>query len=102
MKKYDKLVRDKIPDIIEQDRRKAVYHVLSDQNYITELDKKLREEVNEYIEDKSLEELADILEVIFAICKARGHTIDLLEDRRREKAEERGGFEAKLFLEYVD
>ncbi len=102
MRKYNKLVRDRIPEIIAQGGNNAVYHVLSEQDYITELDKKLGEEVNEYLQDKNLEEMADILEVLYAICKARGFTEEELEEKRREKAEARGGFEKKLFLEYVD
>lgn len=102
LKKYNKLVRDKIPEIIEKDGRKAVYHVLSEGEFIAELDKKLNEEVKEYQKDKSLEEMADILEVLYAISKARGYTVDELGSKCREKAEERGGFDKKLYLEYVD
>jgi len=102
LKTYNKLVRDKIPEIISQDGRKAVSHILSEEAYIAELDKKLIEEVNEYIKDKNLEEMADVLEVLYAVCKARGYTIEELETKRKEKAEIRGGFHEKIFLEYVD
>nr|WP_288826882.1 nucleoside triphosphate pyrophosphohydrolase [uncultured Clostridium sp.] len=100
MDKHNKLVRDKIPEIIESSGRKAVYHVLSEEEYLTALEKKLQEEVEEYQEDKSLEEMADVLEVLYAICEARGYTKEELDAKRREKFIERGGFERKLFLEY--
>jgi predicted house-cleaning noncanonical NTP pyrophosphatase (MazG superfamily) len=102
LKTYNKLVRDRIPEIINKDGKNAVSHVLSEEDYIAQLDKKIIEEVNEYIEDKNLEEMADILEVLYAICKARGYTIEDLDNKRKEKAETRGGFQEKIFLEYVD
>ena len=98
---YNKLVRDKIPEIIEKDGREAVYHVLQEVDFIAELDKKLNEEVKEYQKDKSLEEIADILEVLYAICKARGYTVEELDAKCKEKSEERGAFDKKLYLEYV-
>lgn len=102
MKKYNKLVRDKIPEIIENNGQVPKSHILSDEDYNVELDKKLLEEVYEYQADKSLEELADILEVLYAICNARGYTIKELEEKRKEKYIERGGFENKIFLESVE
>lgn len=102
MKKYNKLVRDKIPEIIEKDGHEANFHILSKEDFIIELDKKLVEEVKEYQMDKELEEMADILEVLYSICKARGYTIKELEAKRREKFEERGGFDKKLYLETVN
>lgn len=102
LKKYNKLVRDKIPEIISQDGKIAVSHILSEEDYLTELDKKLMEEVKEYIKDKNLEEMADVLEVLYVICNARGYTIEELETKRKEKAELRGSFQEKIFLEYVD
>lgn len=102
VRKYNKLVRDKIPDIITGDGGKAAYHILSEEKHIVELDKKLNEEVKEYQADKNLEEMADILEVLHAICKARGYTIEELEAKRRGKAEVNGSFDEKIFLEYVE
>ncbi|BCN31675.1 nucleoside triphosphate pyrophosphohydrolase [Anaeromicropila herbilytica] len=102
MKKYNKLVRDRIPEIIEKDGHKAIYHTLSEKDYIQALDKKLLEEVKEYQADKSLEEMADVLEVLYAICNARGYAIEELEAKRIQKKVERGGFDKKLFLEYVE
>lgn len=102
LKKYNKLVRDKIPEIIQQDGGKAFCHVLSDEEYISELDKKLNEEVQEYQKDKNIEEMADVLEVLYAICQARGYSIADLEAKRKEKVDSRGGFKDKIFLEYVE
>ena len=97
---HNKLVRDKIPEIIANNGRKAKYHVLSEEEYRAALDKKLLEEVEEYQVDKNLEEMSDILEVLYAICKAGGYTREDLEAVRKEKYQKRGGFERKLFLEY--
>ena len=71
-----KLVRDKIPQIIIADGRTPIVRTLSDEEYLSELDRKLNEEVAEYQADKSLEEMADVLEVLLAICEARGHSVD--------------------------
>lgn len=99
---HNKLVRDNIPEIIRQSGKLPVYRQLDDVSYQKALDQKLSEEVQEYLTDKNLEEMADILEVLFAICKARGYTIDELMEKKKEKAQERGGFSEKLFLEYVE
>lgn len=83
MQEYNKLVRDKIPIIIEESGRKAITHVLSKEEYLAALEVKLNEEVAEYQEDKSIEEMADVLEVLQAICVARGYTLDQLEEKRK-------------------
>nr|WP_308743301.1 nucleoside triphosphate pyrophosphohydrolase [uncultured Anaerocolumna sp.] len=102
MKVHNKLVRDKIPEIIKASERNAVIHILSDDEYIAALETKLNEEIVEYQADKNLEEMADVLEVLQAICIARGYTIEELEAMRAKKANERGGFTEKIFLEYVE
>ena len=84
---YNKLVRDKIPEIIKNSGKKAITTVLNEEEYLTELDRKLNEECAEYQQDKSIEELADMLEVIYAITVARGYSVEELEQVRREKAE---------------
>lgn len=99
---YNKLVRDRIPEIIEEGGNSAKTKILTDEEYIAELDKKLIEEMNEYLESGSLEELADLTEVIRAVALARGHSLDELEKVRSRKAEKRGGFEKKIFLVEVD
>ncbi len=92
-----KLVRDKIPQIIIADGRTPIVRTLSDEEYLSELDRKLNEEVAEYQADKSLEEMADILEVLLAICEARGHSVDELIEVRDKKREKRGGFRDKVY-----
>lgn len=101
MKSFYKLVRDRIPEIIEADGKTCVYETLSDEEYIRLLDQKLNEELAEYQESKSLEELADLLEVMQAVVRARGWTLDELEQVRADKAAERGGFVKKILLKEV-
>ncbi len=101
MTTHRKLVRDKIPQIIENSGKTCQTRVLSDDEYITALDMKLREELNEYLADGSMEELADLLEVMMAAAEARGHTFDEVEAIRRDKAEKRGSFHDRIWLESV-
>lgn len=102
MKIYNKLVRDKIPQIIEEDDKVCKIHILLQDEYIEALETKLLEEVSEYQQDKNLEELADVLEVLQSICIARGHSLEQLEELRKKKLDERGGFRDRIFLEYVE
>ena len=101
MPMYHKLVRDLIPEIVEADGKTCVCETLSDKDYLCLLDQKLNEELAEYQESKSLEEMADLLEVMQAVVKARGWKIEQLESLRAEKAAKRGGFEKKLLLKEV-
>ena len=98
---YHKLVRDRIPEIIEASCKTCSCRILPDSEYLEMLDEKLNEELSEYQESKSMEELADLMEVIRAAAKARGSSIEEVEKIRREKAEKRGGFEKKILLEEV-
>lgn len=99
--KYDKLVRDKIPEIIEGKGKKAVVERLEDAAYKYYLDEKLGEELQEYLESDSVEELADIIEVIYAIAKYKRVAIQELEAIRSQKVEARGAFEKRLLLKEV-
>ncbi len=101
VKSYDKLVRDKIPEIIEASGKKCVTSVLSEEEYLKKIDEKLAEELEEYYKDRNLEELADLVEVIYAAAKARGYTTEELECCRRKKADERGAFEKRILLKSV-
>ena len=92
-----KLVRDKIPQIIIAAGKTPITRILDQEEYLAELDKKLNEEIAEYQADKSIEEMADVLEVLLAICQARGHSVEELMKVREEKREARGGFEQKIF-----
>lgn len=96
--RYNKLVRDRVPEIIEADSKRCVCSALSDDEYLVRLEEKLNEELAEYLESKSMEELADLLEVIRAVAGARGSSIEEVEEIRREKAAKRGGFEKKQLL----
>lgn len=100
-KSYHKLVRDRIPEIIEEGGKICVYETLTAKDYIVLLDQKLNEELTEYQESKSLEELADLLEVMQAVVRARGWTLEELEQVRADKAAKRGGFEKKILLKKV-
>ena len=98
---YNKLVRDRIPEIIEATGKTCAVETLSDGDYIRALDAKLDEELAEYHRDQNIEELADLLEVIRAAAAARGYAVEELERVRAEKAARRGGFERKLYLREV-
>ncbi|MBE5786974.1 MAG: phosphoribosyl-ATP pyrophosphohydrolase [Clostridiales bacterium] len=100
-KHYDKLVRDEIPGIIRQSGKECRWRQLSHEEYLAMLDQKLQEELAEYQESKSLEELADLMEVIYAAARARGSSPEELERIRRNKTETRGGFERRILLEAV-
>lgn len=102
LKRYDKLVRDRIPEVIQAQGKKVVWRILTEEEHLVKLEEKLYEEVEEYQEDKSLEEMADVLEVLYSICSARGYTAAELEAEREKKAKNRGGFKDRIFLEYVD
>ena len=95
---YNKLVRDRIPEIIEAGGGQCRTAILSDDEYLAVLDAKLDEELAEYHRDQNIEELADLLEVIYAAAAARGYTVEELEAVRAEKAEKRGGFARKILL----
>ena len=98
IKKHNKLVRDRIPEIIETSGAKCKTEILSDEEYLKMVDAKLDEELAEYHKDRNVEELADLLEVIRAAALARGYTLEELERVRAQKAEKRGGFEKKILL----
>ena len=102
IKVYNKLVRDKIPEIISSQGKKCTVEVMEDEEYLKMIDKKLSEELNEYYEDGSVEELADLLEVIYSASVARGCSVEELERIRCEKFEKRGGFSRKLLLKEVE
>ena len=98
MTKYDKAIRDKIPEIIQKDGFSCNVETMSDEKFLVEMEKKLSEEVAEYQNDKNPEELADILEVIYRIAKLKGISKEQLEKIKVDKVEKRGAFEDNLFL----
>lgn len=95
---HNKAIRDKIPEIIEKSGSKANVKRLSDEEFLEEMEKKLDEEVSEYHENKSIEEIADIIEVIERIAELRGTSAKELKKIKDEKSEKRGRFEKNLFL----
>lgn len=102
MKTYNKLVRDKIPEIIKANGGQPKTRMLDDKKYLRELVKKLKEEVAEFEAEPSVEELADIKEVMIALRTAMGIRAGELEDVRRKKADTNGRFKKRIFLESVE
>ncbi|MBC8059701.1 MAG: nucleoside triphosphate pyrophosphohydrolase [Clostridiaceae bacterium] len=99
MKIYNKLVRDLIPQVIANSGRQFSAHWASKEQFPKLLEEKLMEEVNEYLEDKNLEELADVLEVLVALAGTLGYAEEELFEKRKQKKEERGGFSEGIVLE---
>ena len=95
---YNKLVRDRIPEIIRAQGEAPRTRILEPQEYTALLEAKLDEEVREFHGDRNLEELADILEVVYALAEDLGHTRQELEEIYNCKHEKRGGFRDKIFL----
>ncbi len=102
MKVYNKLVRDKIPDIIKDDNGIPITRILNDEEYLEELNNKLKEELDEYLEDGSIEELADMAEVIRAILELKKTSYEEFENIRISKVLKRGAFKKRIFLERED
>ena len=101
MKRYDKLVRDKIPQIIHDDGKTCDYHTASYDEYKASLYKKLTEELDEFINRPCYEEAADMWEVFSSICML--HDLDFSEVARTAylKTQKRGGFNDRIILESV-
>lgn len=98
---YKKLIRDKIPEIIAAHGKKAIFEQVDEERFAKLLSDKLQEEMTEYKQSESVEELADIVEVVYAILENRGVSLSNFEKIRLKKVEERGAFKEKLFLEKV-
>lgn len=98
---YNKLIRDKIPQIIESSGNICVCETLPEDEYIKRLNVKLLEEVNEYLESGTVEELIDIIEVVHAIIAYKNIPREEFQRVRLEKLEARGGFEMRLLLKEV-
>lgn len=102
MAQKNKLVRDNIPLIIKNDGRSPVTRTLSDGEYVAQLEIKLQEEVTEYISDKNTDELADILEVVYALAGELNTSREELEEIRKEKVAKNGAFRDRTFLISID
>lgn len=101
-KQINKLVRDNIPLICERNGQIPETKILEDEDYTSALKAKLREEVEEYLADCSLEELADILEVVEALAENQGASLDEVMEIKRKKQEKNGAFKRKIYLISVD
>ncbi len=99
---YNKLVRDRIPEVIEKSGKKYVTRLLEDKEYLKSLNLKLQEELNEYYENEDIEELADLVELIHSILKYREISIEEFEKIKLQKKKKRGGFDKRLFLVSVE
>jgi predicted house-cleaning noncanonical NTP pyrophosphatase (MazG superfamily) len=99
--KYNKLIRDRIPEIIEAQGKKTIVEVLDSEKYKKYLDVKLVEELKEYQESGSIEELADLVEVVYAILNYMGISLKEFEEIRRAKVNKRGAFDKRLLLKEV-
>ena len=102
MKIYNKLVRDKIPQIIESNNERCEIKILNDEEYLNELNIKLKEELNEYLESGDIEELADLEEVLRAILDAKNCKSEDFESIRQSKVTKRGAFKDRIFLISTD
>lgn len=101
-KVFNKLVRDKMPNIIRNNNEEPITRILNDEEYKIELEKKLLEEYNEVLNAKNidyLEELADMLEVIDALASTQNKTLEDIIKIKENKREKRGAFKNKIFLE---
>lgn len=101
MKIYNKLVRDRIPQVIEEDGKKYDMRIADKKEHYELLEAKLKEEVDEFLGDKNLEELADIMEVLYGLADNMGYSEEELNKKRIEKREKRGGFKEGVVLERV-
>jgi len=98
-KQYNKLIRDRIPIIIqEQGKKPIIQEIISDKEFEEYLGKKLIEESKEYFDSKQIEELVDIMELIYSLLSLRGINPSKFEKMRVDKKAERGGFEKRLLL----
>ena len=101
-REYDKLVRDRIPEIICENGQRPLYDVVGREEALEYLAAKLSEEAAEYRADRNPEELADVLEVVRGILLHSGMTWEDMENIRKRKYDQRGGFEKRIRLIAVD
>ncbi len=95
---YNKAIRDRIPEIIEREGHQCEFKVLTNGEFLVQLEEKLEEELEEYKQSKSIGELIDLIEIIHRIVEIRGVSVKDIESLRREKNNERGAFSKNIFL----
>ena len=100
---YNKLVRDKIPEEINSmEGRKSKFRIMDENEYIKELNRKLLEESNEFVEENDIEELADVMEVMESIMKIKNIQWEEVKKIQTKKRDKKGSFDRKIYLEYVE
>ena len=102
MEIFNKLVRDKIPEKIESNNETCEIKILNDEEYLIELNKKIQEEMKEYLESGEIEELADLEEVLKAILKVKNCSYEEFEAIRKNKVQKRGAFSKRIYLISTD
>jgi|ETNmetMinimDraft_1059919.scaffolds.fasta_scaffold430364_2 predicted house-cleaning noncanonical NTP pyrophosphatase (MazG superfamily) len=95
---YNKAIRDKIPEIIKNSGNSCNVKTLNDDDFLIELEKKLKEELEEYFENKTIEELGDIVDVINRIVILKGVSSEDFKKIRSKKISTNGGFDKNFFL----
>jgi predicted house-cleaning noncanonical NTP pyrophosphatase (MazG superfamily) len=99
---YNKLVRDRIPELVRKQGKRCKTDTLTDAQYLVALYRKMEEELAEYRANPCIEELADLYEVVRAVAAARGYSMQDLEDARAEKERQRGAFGKRTFLLHIE
>jgi len=102
MKVYNKLIRDKIPEIMLSEGKNYAVHTASEEEYRQKLKEKLLEEASEFLKKPSLEEIGDVAEVFGAILEAFDYSVEDLQHQILKKISEKGSFLNRIVLEYVE
>jgi|TARA_B100000029_G_scaffold515722_1_gene624221 predicted house-cleaning noncanonical NTP pyrophosphatase (MazG superfamily) len=102
MKIYNKLIRDKIPEIMSTEGKEYSIHIASEEEYKQKLKEKLLEEASEFLKEPSLEEIGDVAEVFGAILEAFDYSVEALQHQILQKIADRGSFKDRIVLEWTE